>query len=230
MATGVPPSVSLTPGQRTAEQLIRYVLNAFQSERDDDNAAAVLEALNAAVDELNTEDWNMLEAIQDIPTAADTADYALNPDVKKPRHLHMLDSSGRRQWRVPFLSEKKFDTLRPFVSGSEDAQTYTIRYGRRLLSFDSPVSSGFVSRYPTARLTYFRRLPHYTQGSSTLGPVPSEFGRFVGLWGRYEYGLMRGMSSSEVDRALRMAETFRNRMLVSDNGILTDWHRGESLQ
>lgn len=129
---------------------------------------------DAAVREYNDVCWKFNRMQQDITLVADTKEYELNSDFRSPLRAQLLDSNSVGQQDLIWLPHH--DWLRYFAGGSSGAgipDYYTALniHLTGLVRFE-PWPMGTLG-YPTAKITYFRRIVPASAESDVLN-VPME--------------------------------------------------------
>jgi len=222
MTIAVAASTSYSPGLRQASVLQKAVLSYVQAPQDDDELNEhARNALNDAVDAINTRTWKKLHGHQDILLAADQWDYELASSFKDPLNCARINTNGDQNGRLEYKPLKTFLVEHDQATGSGMPRWYTIFYDQlRVLSLDLAPSSEYISSFPTLRLRYHRRVPHLTGPDSILG-IPSEFESFV-VWHAKAY-IAADRAPQMVGYAENKAQQTFKRLKVDDANIQTDW-------
>jgi len=178
MATAVPASTSYSPGQGSQATLVRDVLNFFGLVGDEEINATAATAINAGIGLLNSRNWKKITNSSVITLAADTESYGLPSDFKDPIVLQPLNTSSKRDGRIPYKTLQRLMQEHTDGTSSSDPSYYTVDYNARKIIFDSPTSSTYIAKYPTMRTYYHRRVPKLTTGAATTG-LPPEFDEWL---------------------------------------------------
>lgn len=221
MAVVVPSSTSYTPSQSSMSSIISEAASFLQLGTLDAELDSVAKtAVNAGIAKINRHTWKKVWNQTVITTVASDADYSLPTDFKEPITLLRLDSDSNRDGRIAFVPHQSFMNELEIVSGDGSPDAYTIDYNQRVLLLSSPPNAAFVSRYPTLRLVYHRRVAKLTQDSSTTG-LPPEFDDWLVLFTAERLAVMRDPEKRNYIKSEQM-ESWRD-LRRDDNEIQTDW-------
>lgn len=183
-------------------------------------------AINAAIDRLNTRNWNWLLKNQTITFVAATATYQVDARFRRPRKLTKLTTAGKRDGDLSYMLPKDFMDAVFDNSADGSPKYYTVRNASddRLLELDLAPSSGFVAINPTATLAYYARLLHFADDGATLGDLeaPSEVSQFLVWYGRWELAAARG-TASQAEAAERSWMRLWRDLVADDVNEQTDW-------
>ena len=189
---------------------------------DDEALEQALAAIHEAIDNINQRDWNWAAVYEDIVSDATLVDYPVPSNFKRPFRLVRLDADGLSIGRIPFVPWMSF--LNEYSEGqaaSGDPCVYTVanvkEYGT--ISLDCTPSADWVSKYPTLRLWYYRKLQYENQDGAP--DWPSEFTPYVR---NYAKAILAGTyAPAKVAFAHGLAEAAMNRLVRDDNNTQTDW-------
>ena len=199
---------------QTCSQLLSQVRAFLQAPDDPELNTVGLAGMNSAVSLINSRTWKKIYGSSDIDLDAANAEYAMAEDFKEPIRLLMLDTSGERVSRIPFLDEgrfyEQFDN-RGTLTGSPCC--YTVDYASRVLLLDVTPGAGYIAQYPQLRSVYHRRVPKFTC-TETSG-LPEEFDDFIVARGAVWIARVRDPSKLAT---LRDEADERWRMLKADDG------------
>lgn len=222
MGRGLASSTDSSPGKRSLAELRKYLLAYTQTPPEDaeSNDLATI-AVNTAIDRLNTENWIKTIKIQDVTLVANQSLYEAQLDVKQPRHAHLLNASSQKKGRLYYVDPKSFDMEAQEVTGSGNPSCYTFRHNERVWELDTPVSSGFLTQFPTLRFRYFRFFPHLVNPSDAFD-APGSFWSFVGWHGRADFAAVKGRVE-KARFAQDRADDYLNALMNDDANFIGDW-------
>jgi len=156
MAEATWSPVNLRPVQEVARDVAKYVLR----QESDECLDLAVSGIKRGIDRLNLETWRWGLSFDDQPTVAGDTEVSLQPDFSEPRRLMAQDPNGKEIYRIKYLGWAEF--MREFPNASVDGTPvcYSIPNSQGIgsLSFNCPMSDGFVTQYPSVRLWYYRRL------------------------------------------------------------------------
>jgi len=183
-------------------------------------------AINAAVDHFNTRNWHWLNKQETLTLVADTRTVTVAANFKRPRKLERLDTNSKTVDDYGYQIPKVFEDTGWDDTESGQPQYYTVRNAvdDRLLTFNVPPSTAFITSWPTARLTYFARANHFSDDGNTLGSleIPSEARNFLIWYARWELAAMRG-TPTQINTANDAWMRAWVALMKDDNNLQTDW-------
>ena len=183
-------------------------------------------SLNAAIDKINTKEWNWLNREVTLSLANDTRTITIPANFKKPRKLTKRDTNGKTVGRYIFQIPKEFANSDWNDVNSGSPMHYTVRNPSddRLLTFSVPPTSSFVTTWPTARMTYKARMQHFSDGNDTLGDlgVPPELRNFLVWYARWEIATIRS-TPTQVGNALSAWRSEWGSLIADDTNEQTDF-------
>jgi hypothetical protein len=212
MATGLQGLFAPLPGTSGLPTLKRRIC-AYVGLPDDPSALTEAEdAIDSALNHLNTRPWRWAVAYDDITTVLDDADYDFPRDLGEPYDIERLNGDGNPDGRIPWKDPKTFLVDFDRVTGSGTPKVYTILERESgLITLDRPPDQSFVSSYPTLRLWYLRNA--YRNGSAV--DVPAHIEHFVLWYARWEMAMIHGRD--RVDSAERAWTRIWQEIIRKDN-------------
>ena len=185
-------------------------------------------AINSAISKINTSTWHWLNKQTTLTPTADSKTMTIPADFKKPRSLMRLDSNSKEQGRITFQIPELFLGSEWDDSTSGDPSHYTVRNPSddRLLTLNVPVSSGFLTLFPTLRLTYYARLLHFAGDGNTLGDLeaPPEMAEFLEWYAKWKVASTRG-SGTQISAANTAWKELWRDLRADDFDEQTDYQR-----
>lgn len=222
MATSLPAPTYASPGYSSASNLRRQVLNFVSAAADDGDLDELAnEAINGAIDRINNRTWNQIVGFMDFPLTVDVADYPVPLDFKKPLHFHLLDPDGNPFRRLEYLASKNLEDVFQRSVQSGNTCYYTFFEASRLVSLEPKPSAAILSESPTARLRFFRRIPHVHRSASSMVLAPREFATWIKWEARADIASVR--APQKFSMAERKSGQLWHELGVEDAKVLTDW-------
>jgi hypothetical protein len=189
---------------------------------DDEVLDCALQGIKRGVDRLNTRTWNWNLVYQTITFVAGTQEYALDAQFKQPRNFSLRDSGAVDRDRLSylpwgtFLKEVQYDS-----SGSPSYYSASNPNLYGVVRLELSPDSSFVTKYPTGRLWYYKRVPYPGSTGGSLN-VPSEAVMFLQAVAE-GYAADR-YAPEKANTAYGRAEKFLHELIVDDcHGQQTDW-------
>jgi len=223
MAVAVGSSVTQVPAPETRSGITRQVLNYVQAVSDPDLEAAVHDAINGGIDLLNSRMWWWNIKEHDITLAADTDEYTINSNFKKPISLFRMNSSSKLEGRLRWKEPKVFFDEHAWNRDGSNPWVYTVITPKdnAQMTLNAAPNSDFVTAWPTLRFKYAARVGYLNSDDAELD-TPPEFRSLVMWYARWEFASQRG-KISETDRAERAYLRWMQRLVTDDNDTMTDW-------
>lgn len=221
MGYGLPGSTVISPGSASLADIWRYALNYVLAPNDPELQQMVLDAANAAIDKINSRNWEQLVKMQEIALVEDTDEYDLATDFRMPRNCNLLNTESKREGRLSYKQLKTLLHEQPCATQSGDPGEYSIDFSTRKLKLSYAPGSSYVAKYPELALYYYPRIAHLVDPDDQINGLPSEFTSWLKWYCRVEAAMIRapqraGLAQRECDE--------RWGMLVADNSdTLTDW-------
>jgi len=233
MSVTVGTTSAQTPQQSNFGGLKAQVAAYVQGQNQPSILADAGMAINSAIDHLNTRNWNWLLKQQTITLVASTATYTVNANFKRPRKLTKLDTNSKVVGWFDYQIPKAFLNANWGDVNDGDPWVYTVRNASddRLLTFNVPPSSDFVTNAPTARLDYFARAQHFGADGDTMGTleIPPEVKNYLVWYARWEIASMRG-DAGQIRAAENSWQRAWKHIAMDDRDEQTDWSVGGSYQ
>ncbi len=183
-------------------------------------------AINAGIDKINTRPWNWLNREATLTLVADTRTITIPANFKKPRKLTRRDSNSKTVGFYRFQIPQEFAMTDWDDRSSGQPTHYTVRNPSddRLMTFNLPPTSAFVTSWPTARMTYYARLLHFSDSGDTLGDLgaPPELRNFLVWYGRWELSAIRS-SATQTREAKTMWQQEWLSLIRDDTNEQTDF-------
>lgn len=221
-------STTLTPSTPNFGGLKKRVAAYVQGA----NLASVLsdagEALNLAIDEINTDVWHWMNRQTTLALTAGTATVTLPADFKKPRACYKLNSSGSPQGRIYYQMPKQFENSEwEIASGAPDCYTVRNAANDLLMTFNYNPSSAFVASYPNVRMDYYARVQHFADDGDTLSDIGlnPEATNFLLWFAREELSATRAPDKLKAATQRRMEKW--NSLRRDNNDEQTDWSHAQ---
>lgn len=224
MSVAVSASVTQAPSSESAGEIQKYIASYAQAASDPEFLAVALDAANNGIDYLNTRPWLWNMKSDDISLVADTTNYTIPTDVKKPRKMQLLDSSDNEVYHLTWMDPKTFwDTYDDRTIGG-DPRHYTMvsRPNLGTVSLDKKPTAAYIVTYPKMRLRYMARISHLADSGNVLDGPP-EMAGFVRWYGRWDLACSLDLSASVIDRAERHWRNWWTQLVADDNDVDTDF-------
>ncbi|RLB37673.1 MAG: hypothetical protein DRH30_12775 [Deltaproteobacteria bacterium] len=211
--------MALVPAQSTGTVLIRKVLDYCMLKVDTELQQVALDAINNAINKINTRNWKQLLAQDSTALVADTRTYALPDNFRAPRHMEWLDSSDKSHGHVPFKELKSILVEHPDATESGSPRRYTVDRMARLVMFDVPPTAAHATEYVKYNLWYFARQLHLAGGTSIA--YPTEFEEYIMWRARAELASFRRPDAASY--AYGQAKSAWTALVADDNNTMSDW-------
>lgn len=226
MSIAVGKTTAQTPLQGNFGTLKRHVAAFVQGASIESILADAGDAINAAVDAINERNWHFLNRQTNLTLTADTRTIELPSNFKRPRKLEKLDASGNTVDHYDYQTPKSFQDTGWDDTNSGQPTIYTVRNAPDdlLLTFNVAPTSDFVTSWPTARLTYYSRMGHFSDDGDTISDLgaPPEVRNFLLWYARHELATMRG-ARDQIRSAERNMDRHWFSLMKDDNNQQTDW-------
>lgn len=210
-----------TPAAPSLATLQKWVAGYVGYPQSDEALETALAGIHMAVDRLNARTWNWTLVSDDIPFNSATIDYPLTANFKKPQRFMILNPTGGQVFRLPFISWQSFLNEYQNSETAGDPCVYSCanvkEYGT--ISLDVFPTTDWVSKYPSGRLFYYRKVQYDSQDGTP--DWPSEFTPFVLGWA--EGFVADRYAPAKAGPAYGRAEAALRELVRDDNDTQTDW-------
>lgn len=210
-----------SPAARTLSDLRAEISRYVLMPQDNEALDVASSGIKSACAKINRYVWKWAITYDDITFVAGTKEYNLDATIKEPRRLVLRDASSNDIDRLGYLEFQSFLNEYLGATTNSDPCVYSVSnlHSFGTLVLDCAPSSSWVSKYPTGRLWYYKRIEPPSDPSDVVD-VPQEVEDFI-LW--HAKGFIASMcDKSKVDVAMRMAtDAFRE--LRADNMTSHDW-------
>lgn len=217
-------SYTESPGQRSLSSLATEVARYVKMPNIPEALQVAKDGINEGIRRLNMVNWEWSLTYQDLTLVADTADYDLAARFRASRMMELLDANGKTLTApLSFLTPREFSLCYPnrTQSGSPGAYTAFAVHESGQISFSCPLSAGFVSQYPTARLWYYQRVAYLTSDSDVVD-APSEVESFLVYIGKAEVASVFDEAKERSARA-NAEDVWRKLRAAHQDHLVSDW-------
>lgn len=212
-----------TPIGETFATLCKLALGYVLAAPDDTEAIeAAAAGFRRGIDRLNTRNWNRALTYDDISFVADQTEYELTSWFKAPHNFELWNTDSVSIARLAFKPWKTFLLEHTDASLSSDPAVYSVPNASDLgtVTLNCAPSVGWVEKYPSGRVWYFRNF-QYPNGMGETLDVPSPFLAYLTAWAE-GYVADRYAPDKAPAAYSRSREALRE-LVKDDNDTQTDW-------
>ncbi len=174
IVVGLSASFPQTSTGRTRNQLAIDILDVTGGGDRPEAVTKAGRAIDSAVREYNSVAWKFNRLQQDITLVTDTQDYTLAAAFKQAFAANMIDSDGKKRYRVDWIPFEQWTRFFPDQSSTGSIPFfYTIRNKHETGIVSVDPTPGASITWPTLRINYNRRIA-IAPGSTGVLNVPEE--------------------------------------------------------